>query len=142
MDEALARKLKSPKYRQRPTLPFSYDEVVRILAAANTLIEEAVTPAGKASAYRLRGLVLLLRYSGMRIGDAVRLRVDRITGNKRFLYTQKTDVPVYAVLPGFVARTLDATPRAAAAHFFWCGTGTLDGVVSSWRKRLAKPLRI
>ena len=138
MDEALARKLKSPKYRQRPTLPFSYDEVVRILAAANTLIEEAVTPAGKASAYRLRGLVLLLRYSGMRIGDAVRLRVDRITGNKRFLYTQKTDVPVYAVLPGFVARTLDATPRAAAAHFFWCGTGTLDGVVSSWRKRLAK----
>ena len=69
---------------------------------------------------------------------AVRLRVDQITENKLFLYTQKTGVPVYAVLPEFVLRTLDATPRSATAHFFWSGTGTLDGVVSSWRKRLAK----
>ena len=138
VEDALARKLKSPKLKQRPTLPFSHDEMVRILAATNMLIKEAITPAGKASAHRLHSLVLLLRYSGMRIGDAVRLRVDQIVGNKLFLYTQKTDVAVYAVLPDFVVRKLDATPRAATTHFFWSGSGTLDGVVSSWRKRLTK----
>lgn len=104
VDDALARKLKSPKVKQRPTLPFSHDEMVRILATSNTLVEEAITPAGKASAYRLRGLVLLLRYSGMRIGDAVRLRVDQITETS-FSSTPKK--------PG--------SPYTACCLSLWCG---------------------
>jgi integrase len=50
---------------------------------------------GRDNARRLKALVLLLRYSGMRIGDAVKLTTDRISGRKLFLYTQKTGVPVY-----------------------------------------------
>lgn len=42
------------------------------------------------------------------------------------------------MLPEFVVRTLDALPRVAVTHFFWSGSGTPDGVVSSWRKRLTK----
>ena len=37
----------------------------------------------------MRALILLLRYSGMRIGDVVNLSVDRIAGKRVFLYTQK-----------------------------------------------------
>src|SRR5271168_5123103 len=52
----------------------------------------------------------LLRYSGMRISDAVALSADRLQGSKLFLYTQKTGVPVYTVLPDFLVKTLEATP--------------------------------
>ena len=137
VDEVLPSKLKAPKFTQRPTLPFTNDEMVRILAALDAYTQKA-TPAGKASAYRLRALVLLLRYAGLRIGDAVKLTTDRINGNKLFLYTQKSGVAVFTVLPDFVVRALDTVPRVKAAHFFWPGVGDLDGVVGSWRKRLRR----
>lgn len=44
---------------------------------------------------RLKALVLLMRYAGLRIGDAVTLGVDRIKEGRLFLYTQKTKVPVW-----------------------------------------------
>ncbi len=137
VDEVLARKLKAPKVPQRPTLPFTHDEMVRILAALSPYVQQAA-PSGKDNANRLRALVLVLRYSGMRIGDVVRLTTDKVNGNKLFLYTQKTGVPVYTVLPEFVVRALDAIPRVTPTHFFWPGAGDLDGVVGSWRKRLWK----
>ena len=111
VEEALARKLKSPKVKQRPTFPFTHEEMARILAAMNSYLEHA-TPSGKNSAHRLRAFVLLLRYSGMRIGDAVKLSTDQINGNKLFLYTQKSGVPVYTVLPDFVIRSLDDNPAS------------------------------
>jgi integrase len=55
---------------------------------------EQTAPRGKDNARRLRSLVLVLRYSGMRIGDVVQLTTDQIAGNKRMVYTQKTGVPV------------------------------------------------
>src|ERR1700674_402465 len=100
-----ASKLKTPKVTQRPTLPFTHDEMLRILAALDPFYDQ-IAPNGRNSARRLRALVLLLRYSGMRIGDAVKLTTDRVTGNKLFLYTQKTGVPVYTVLPDLVLRAL------------------------------------
>ncbi len=35
-------------------------------------------------------------------------------------------------------QALDAIPRVTPTHFFWSGADDLDGVVSSWRKRLRK----
>lgn len=137
VETALASKLKSPKFRQRPTMPFSHDEMVRILAACNSYTEQAGSRA-KNSAHRLRALVLVLRYTGMRIGDAVKLSLDQINGSKIFLYTQKSGVPVYTVVPDFVIQALDTIPRVASRNLFWSGAGTLDGVVSSWRKRLTE----
>jgi hypothetical protein len=66
----------------------------------------------------IRGLVLLLRYSGMRIGDAVNFNTNQIEGNRLFLYTQKTGVPVNAILPEFVIAALDATPRVTERFLF------------------------
>ena len=88
--------------------------------------------------YVLRGLVLLLRYSGMRISDAVSLTTDKLQGKKLFLYTHKTGVPVNTILPDFVLMALDVTPKVTDKHFFWNGTSDLETIVGSWRKRLAK----
>jgi serine/threonine protein kinase len=55
-----------------------------------------------------------------------------------FLYTQKTGVPVNAVLPEFVMAALEATPKVTEKYFFWSGTGKLDSAVRSWQTRLRK----
>lgn len=56
---------------------------------------------------RMRALVLLLRYGGMRKGDTVSLSGERIEENRLLLYTQKTGVPGNNVLPDFVLKVLD-----------------------------------
>jgi len=132
-----ASKLKTPKIAQQPTLPFTHEEMLRILAALGPFYDQ-IASSGRTSARRLRALVLLLRYTGMRIGDAVKVTADKINGNKLFLYTQKSGVPVYTVLPDFVVRALDVVPRVTPTHFFWNGIGTLDGVAGSWQRRLRK----
>ena len=132
-----ASNLKAPKVKLCPTMPYTHEEMIRILAAIDKYREEFPT-RGKENALRLRGLVLLLRYSGMRIGDAVRLTTDRIKGNRLFLYTQKTEVPVNTVLPDFVLSALQATPKVTPNYFFWNGQDNLETIVGSWRKRLAK----
>jgi integrase len=78
----------------------------------------------------------------MRIGDVVRVTRDKINGNKLFLYTQKSGVPVYAVLPDFVIAAIESTPLVTVTHFFWNGTDQLDCVVGSWQRRLRKLFRL
>jgi integrase len=85
-----------------------------ILAAIAEWIEGCEL-AGKANARRLRALVLLLRYSGLRIGDAVSCSVDRLANGKLRLYTQKTGTHVYCPLPEFVVRELEAIPKMSDA---------------------------
>jgi integrase/recombinase XerD len=45
---------------------------------------------------------------------------------------------VNTVLPDFVLKALDATPRVTDKHFFWDGEMKLETIVGSWRKRLAR----
>jgi site-specific recombinase XerD len=96
-----ARKIKNPKITHRPTLPFTQDEVLRTLVACDELQGSLLTRL------RLRALVLLLRFSGLRIGDAVTLARDRIQGEKLFLYTAKTGTPVYLPLPDVLLKALE-----------------------------------
>jgi integrase/recombinase XerD len=80
-----ASDIKAPKVAVRPTLPFTREEVIKTLAA----LEAYGKSAGAKNAQRLRAFVLLLRYSGLRIGDAVHLSPDRVQGKRLFLYAQK-----------------------------------------------------
>jgi integrase/recombinase XerD len=137
ISENPASELKAPKYIQRPTMPFTEDEVKRILAAVDLYIEQTASN-GLENAHRIRAMVLLLRYTGMRISDVVALEACRIKGNRLLLYTQKTGVPVHTVLPQFVVSTLESTPRKSERHFFWSGEGKLESVVRSWQTRLRK----
>jgi integrase/recombinase XerD len=129
--------LKAPRVSIVPTMPLTRDEMVRILAAGDQYV--AVTnKSGGLNARRLKALVLLMRYSGMRIGDAVSLSVNRLEGMRLFLYTQKTGTPVYTVLPDFVLKALEETPRVTPTHYFWSGAGKLESIVRSWQTRIRK----
>jgi len=133
-----ATRIKLPKVSIWPTMPLTRDELVKILTACDASQIKAEKPIAKLNAHRLKTLVLLMRYSGMRISDAVTLTTDRLDGKKLFLYTQKTGVPVYTVLPNSVLQALEATPRITAKNYFWSGECKRESISGLWEKRLKK----
>jgi integrase/recombinase XerD len=133
----LAVELEDPIVRPSPTLPFSRDDMFAILEATAKKIREA-DPAAKHKVLRLRALVLLLRYAGLRISDAVGCEVDRLQEGKLSLYTAKTGQHVYVPLPAFVAKELEATPRLSDRHWFWARTGSLETARKKWSEALAR----
>jgi integrase len=97
---------------------------------------------GRANAVRLRAFVLVLRYTGLRIGDVTRLTTDQLAGNKVFLYTQKTGEPVSCVLPEFVARALEIVARLSERYFFWTGCSTPHTAIGTWQRTLRKLFKL
>jgi len=134
IDHNPAAELKAPKVPNKPTMPFTREEMIRILTALGPYGKSA----GIRNAQRLRAFVLLLRYSGLRIGDAVQLEVNRIVDSKLLLHTEKTGVPVYCVLPEMVVKALDAAPRSSARYFFWTGKSTVRSAKGKWQRRLQR----
>ncbi len=132
-----ARRLKNPTVRDRPTLPFTREEMTAILRACDTYPKER--RCGLAYAYRLRSLVLLLRYSGLRIRDAVTLTRDQIVDGKLFLYTAKTGTPVYCPLPHAVVNALDALP---GDRFFWTGESKPKSAVGDYQRSLQRLFKL
>ncbi len=136
-----ARKLKNSKIEHCPTLPFERDEVVRILAASEVYRVECGRGDAEYSR-KLRVLVLLLRYSGLRIRDAVLLSRDRIREGKLLLYTTKTGTPVYCPLPDVVVNALDAASRPGSPYYFWSGESKPKSAVGDWQRSLAKLFKL
>jgi len=135
IDDNPALALRGPNPRSRPTLPFTQGEMTRILTTVEYYPDKSGKTGGD-NAIRLRAFILALRYTGMRIGDVTSLSVDRVAGNRIFLYTQKTGVPVSCVLPGFVAEALKAMPRLSEKYYFWTGNSTLHTAIGTWQRSL------
>ncbi|MGO9642462.1 MAG: tyrosine-type recombinase/integrase [Candidatus Acidiferrales bacterium] len=135
VSENLVEKIKSPRVTMRPTLPFSHDEMTRIFKAAADRVD-AVQAQGKDNARRLRGLILLLRYSGLRIGDALSCSIDRLADGKLRLYTQKTRTHVHCPLPEFVVKELERMPQRSERYWFWSGVGDVHSLVTKWEELL------
>ena len=123
--------LKPPRITEPPTKPFAREEVTQILDACDDYPD-------KENAVRLRALVLLLRYSGLRIRDAVTLSRNRIQNDKLFLYTAKTGTAVYCPLPPFVVDALNAIP--GSTYFFWTGLSKPKSAVGDWQRSLKRLL--
>jgi len=111
--------------------------MIRVLRACDDLFKSS-GKSGKANVLRMRTLILVLRYSGMRIGDTVSCAVERLNGKKLLLYTQKTGVPVYCPLPDFVVSALEATPPTSERYFFWTGGSKLQTATGDWQAKLKK----
>lgn len=131
LDGSPAARLKPPHIRSTPTLPFSREEFARLVATCERYPD-------KKAAVRLRGLVLLLRYSGLRLTDAGTLRRDRIVDGKLFLYTAKTGVPVWLPLPPETLAALAAVPANGTPYYFWSGVSNKHSLA---RTILWRPLR-
>jgi len=131
--ENWVRKLKPPTVTDPPTMPYEQHEVAALLAACEQYTDWHGRP-GQQNARRLRAFILFLRYSALRIGDAASCAVDRLAGNRLFLYMQKTGVPVYVPLPPFVVEALDGCPRISERCWFWTGVSSKETVAGNWRR--------
>lgn len=127
-----AKAIKPPKVDDAPTLPYTQDEVVALFAAC-----ERLGGNGALGAARMRALLLVLRYLGLRISDAVRLRVDAIKGGTLILRMQKTRVPVTLPVPAFVAAALEPIAQPNG-YYFTTGRSKVTTDTGNWRRRFRR----
>jgi integrase len=135
--------LKRPVVPQAvPTDYFNRAEVRRIISAAHEYDYGGGTDC-RHRGQRLRALVLLMRWSGLSIKDAVTLERRRMDDQGAlFLRRAKTGVPVFVPLPPAVVSSLRALPSANHAYFFWSGNGDARSAVQGYERSFRKLFRI
>lgn len=131
--------LKRITVHQKPTDYFPRDEYKKIIDATYCLddgLERGYDVEKRGQ--RIRALVQLLRWSGLRIRDAVTLEKTRLQANDDlFLYQAKTGAPVYVPLPHDVAedlRNVPPGPKPNPRYFFWSGNGEAKSAVADWQR--------
>lgn len=131
---------------QVPTDYFPREEFARILEATYVYGD----PRGgfidiEATRIRLRTLTLLMRWSGLRIRDAVILERNRLNGDSLMLYQAKTGQPVYVPLPPDVVEALKNIPdgpKPNPRYFFWSGNGLPKSAVADWQRSYRRLFQI
>lgn len=122
--------------RDTHKLPFDPAEMERITKACHEVRIQNF------SNDEVLAFVLLLRYSGLRIGDAAMLTIDRFKGDDLYLYTQKSGTHVYVPLPPIVMNTIRGIKLRHAKYLF---TGPeslrMDTASDLWRRKLGHVFR-
>jgi site-specific recombinase XerD len=98
---------------------FEHDEIRRILLAAQKF-PDAFGRTDQAIARRVYAFVLVMRYTGLSIGDAAGLPKSHVR------------------VPRFVIDAVNAAPHDSAEYFFWSGNGLIHTRASKWNARLRK----
>ena len=129
-----ARSVESPVADYDPTLPFTDKEMERILWAAES-IREAHPKIPAETPKKLKALILLMRYSGIRISDAVMFKRDSLKDGKLFLRQTKTKHPVWVPLPKHVVDAIGACDEGDE-YFFYRGIGKPKSAITEWQQRL------
>lgn len=119
-----------------PTDYFTREEFAKILAAIESYSTKSEQP--KVRRARVQALALLMRWSGLRAGDAIKLERKKLNGNKLLLRMEKTGTPVWCPIPPDVAELLRNTENSNPAYFFWSGNGSADSVYSDWHRTFEK----
>lgn len=102
---------------------------------------------------RIRALTELMRWTGLRIRDAVTLEKSKLTRDPQtgmwsvIVYQKKTGEDVYCPLPPDVAEMLINVPESQkgntnATYFFWTGNGDPKTVVSNWQRSYGKLFKL
>ena len=102
-----AKKMKPVQVSQEPTDYFTPAEFAKIVDATYAYGEWKGGRDFEHQSLRLRALILLMRWSGLSILDAVTLERRRLDGDRLLLYRHKTKVPVYVPLPPVVTALLE-----------------------------------
>jgi len=129
-----ARGVESPPVKYDPTLPFTDEEMEKILWAAES-IREAHPQIPKGTEKKLKALILLMRYSGIRISDAVMFRRDKLKNGKLFLKQEKTKHPVWVPLPKNVIEAI-AECDEGNEYYFYRNIGKPKSAITEWQQRL------
>ena len=83
-----------------------------------------------------------MRYSGLRVGDAIALSEDRLTENKLLLYTAKTGTPVYVPLAPEAVAALAKLETNGNGRFFSTGNAKPQTARANWSRYLDTLFRL
>ena len=119
-------KLKAPRAHEHPKMPLTKDEIVSL-----------VITASEADKTEEEALILLMRYSGLSIRDAVTLRRDAIDShNNLTLRRAKSSELVIVPLHSLAIKALERIGPPHLSHFFWSGRSQPLSATKYWRERL------
>lgn len=137
--------------KHNPTMPLTADEYGSLIQATNTF-EDVETRQ------RSHALFRLMRYTGLALGDSLKLLKTRMTFDKKrgrwrvATARQKTGTWVSVIIPTDLAKELQALPkewkssangslrRVHPDYFFWDG---LSDIVNTWsRKTVPKAFKV
>lgn len=131
-----AKLVKPPLVADAPVLPYTPEEVEKLLAACDqmrSMWKEDLAYVRQ----RTRALVLTLLYTGLRVSDVAGLKRSRLdTANHLTLRIMKNNVPLKILLNAGAAEALRKlpAPRGNPDYFFWSGHGDIDDCAKSlWR---------
>jgi site-specific recombinase XerD len=135
-----------------PTLPLTETEYARVLGAIDSVrplrfdAKGTTRLLGPETKARLRALVQLMRWSGVAIQDAVKIRrADIIHEKDKGMYRvvvarQKTGTDVSVPIPTAVAEEVLAVPSPSPEYVFWNGKSESRAQVTMWGGRYMRPL--
>jgi integrase len=103
----------------------------------------------KAGGDRIRALMELMRWTGLRIGDAVTLEKWKLLFDERsgiwsiMVRQTKTGDPVWCAIPPDVAEMLRKVPASQKGntnerYFFWTGSGKKKTIITNWERSFQK----
>ncbi len=136
IEKSPAKSVTTPAVVHNPTLPFSDEEMEKIIWAAESICE-AHPKMSEMTSKKLLALILLMRYSGIRISDAVMFKRNYIRDENLFLRQEKTKQNVWVPLPPFVIKAVMACDEGSD-YFFYRGVGTPKSAITDWQWRLRK----
>jgi site-specific recombinase XerD len=125
-----ANAIKAAKVEDADVLPFSDQEIKKILTACKTF---------KGNGERIRALTQLMLVTGLRIGDASTISRDKFVKDgknwKLELRTAKTGVKVYVPLQKEIVQAIESLP---GQYPFWSGESTPENCTSVWQEAYRK----
>ena len=130
-----ARRIRIPKIRTKEKKPYTREEIVAILAACELIGQEAYERD------RAKAMVMIMRHTGLRVGDAFMLRKDQVREGKIFLHAKKNSQPVFLPVPVELETMLATLPLPAGTevdcgYYFWNGKGDPKNVLTRVQKAL------
>ncbi|MFB3779056.1 MAG: tyrosine-type recombinase/integrase, partial [Bryobacteraceae bacterium] len=124
-----------------PREPYEPNEIIKMIAACDVI---GLYPYER---LRARAMVLLLRYTGLRISDVALLARDRVAGGEIFVRTTKNGKVVRLPLHPDLKAALEALPLPRGAdgpgcpYYFWSGHGSQRAMIRDATRTLAAVFR-
>ncbi len=130
-----AKVLKLPKELSVDRKPYEAGELKKIDEAIGKFPAWGIY--GEGNRDRVRAFVAVLRWTGLRIGDAVRLDRKKVLGGKITLRTTKNGKLVRIPMHPDVEAALEKM-NGNGEYFFWSGEGKIKSGISDWQRTLAR----
>ena len=128
-----AATLKLPKITQVDRKPYDGHELMAIECGLGDYPNWGIYKTNTRE--RVRTFVAVLRWTGMRIGDAVQLSRSKIVDGQITLRTEKTGKRVSIPMHPDIAEGLK---NIGSEYFFWSGNGKVSSAVSDWERTLTR----